>query len=65
MSTVNKKTKYPDETAGIEYPRETMDYIANMGRFNAALADMADCVIEAVYGIPLVIKGKEKLPCIF
>ena len=50
---------------GIEYPRETMDYIADMGRFNAALADMADCVIEAVYGIPLVIKGKEKLPCIF
>ncbi len=50
---------------GIEYPQETMDYIADMGRFNAALADMADCVIEAVYGIPLVIKGKEKLPCIF
>lgn len=42
---------------GIRYPKETMAYIRQMGRINAALAAMADRVIEAVYGIPVVIKG--------
>lgn len=43
---------------GIEYPHETMEYIKNMGLLNAALAKKADCVIEAVYGIPIMQKGE-------
>lgn len=42
---------------GIEYPAETMDYIKNMGILNCALSERADRVIEAVYGIPLILKG--------
>ena len=43
---------------GIEYPKETMQYMANLGKINAALAGMADVVVEAVYGIPVVLKGE-------
>lgn len=42
---------------GIEYPHETMEYIKNMGELNISLSQMADTVIEAVYGIPCIIKG--------
>ncbi|MBP0955979.1 MAG: bifunctional adenosylcobinamide kinase/adenosylcobinamide-phosphate guanylyltransferase [Oscillospiraceae bacterium] len=42
---------------GIEYPKETMDYIKNMGILNCALSERADRVIEAVYGIPVMLKG--------
>lgn len=42
---------------GIEYPAETMDYIKNMGLLNCALSERADRVIEAVYGIPVMLKG--------
>lgn len=42
---------------GIEYPKETMDYIKNMGLLNCALSRRADRVIEAVYDIPLILKG--------
>ena len=42
---------------GIEYPKETMDYIKNMGILNCALSECADRVIEAVYGIPVMLKG--------
>ena len=42
---------------GIEYPKETLDYIKNMGLLNYALSERADRVIEAVYGIPVVLKG--------
>lgn len=42
---------------GIEYPAETMDYIKNMGILNYALSERADRVIEAVYGIPVMLKG--------
>lgn len=45
---------------GIEYPAETMDYIRNMGMLNMKMAQLADNVIEAVYGIPVVIKGSMK-----
>jgi adenosylcobinamide kinase/adenosylcobinamide-phosphate guanylyltransferase len=49
---------------GIQYPPETMEYIKNMGEINSILAEKSDCVIEAVYGIPVILKG-EKLPCIY
>ena len=42
---------------GISYPEETMEYIRNLGRLNCALAKCGDRVIEAVYGIPVVLKG--------
>ena len=42
---------------GIIYPAETMEYIKNMGNLNCALAHMSDRVIEAVYGIPVMLKG--------
>lgn len=43
---------------GIEYPAETMGYIEEMGRISCGLAQMADVVIEAVYGLPVVLKGE-------
>ena len=48
---------------GVNYSAETMDYIKNMGVLNRMLAEKADCVIEAVYGIPVILKG-EKPECI-
>lgn len=43
---------------GIEYPKETMQYMENLGKINTALASMADVVVEAVFGIPVVLKGE-------
>lgn len=43
---------------GMEYPGETMDYIRQMGELNRRLSERADCVIEAVCGIPVVWKGE-------
>lgn len=48
---------------GICYETETMKYISELGILNNRLSDLADCVIEAVYGIPLLLKG-EKPNCI-
>ena len=48
---------------GIEYPKETMNYIKNIGEINRKISEKADCVIEAVYGIPIVLKG-ELPPCL-
>ena len=48
---------------GILYSTETMHYIKNLGEINRALARQSDCVIEAVCGIPLVLKG-ERPPCL-
>lgn len=44
---------------GIEYPEETMKYIAYLGIINRAAAARADRVIETVCGIPLVLKGEK------
>ncbi|MBQ3692029.1 MAG: bifunctional adenosylcobinamide kinase/adenosylcobinamide-phosphate guanylyltransferase [Clostridia bacterium] len=43
---------------GIKYPTETMNYIKNMGWINRKISEKADCVIEAVYGIPVALKGE-------
>lgn len=43
---------------GVEYPHETMCYIKNMGEINRKISEYADVVIESIYGIPLVLKGK-------
>ena len=42
---------------GIEYTESTQAYIRALGTVNAALAHMADTVIEMVAGIPVVLKG--------
>ncbi len=47
----------------ISYENETMKYISELGNLNQKLFKLADCVIEAVYGIPLILKG-EKPDCI-
>lgn len=42
---------------GMVYDAFTNDYIANMGRLNAELAERADRVVEVVYSVPVMIKG--------
>lgn len=42
---------------GMEYPSETMEYVRILGDINAALAKRADVVVEAVFGLPVVLKG--------
>lgn len=46
---------------GISYAEGTAAYMAEMEKINRSIAVSADCVIECVYGIPLVLKGA--LPC--
>ncbi len=43
---------------GIKYSLETMEYIKQMGLLNDGLAALADIVIEAVFGIPVSLKGE-------
>ena len=45
---------------GVEYPKETMEYIKNLCEINNRLSEIADTVIEAVYGIPVILKGELK-----
>lgn len=42
---------------GIKYSPETMEYMKQMGLLNSGLAALADAVIEAVFGIPVLLKG--------
>jgi len=46
---------------GIVYPTETMQYIRALGKINQKLAELADTMIECVYGIPVIRKGG--IPC--
>ena len=43
---------------GVEYSEETNRYIEVMGRLNALIAGISDNVIECVYGVPVVLKGR-------
>lgn len=43
---------------GIRYEQGTAAYIEEMGKINALLAELADRVVECVYGIPVVLKGE-------
>lgn len=49
---------------GILYDPVTTEYIACLGAINQKLSCMADCVVEVVVGIPLILKGKEKIGCV-
>ncbi len=44
---------------GIQYEKETMDYIEVLGRINQILIQMADEAIEVVYSIPILIHKRE------
>ena len=41
---------------GNVYSEETMRYIRNLGAIHVKLTDIADRVVEVVYGIPVVLK---------
>lgn len=43
---------------GFWYGQGTSAYIEEMGKINALLAELADRVVECVYGIPIVLKGE-------
>lgn len=43
---------------GCDYQKETMEYIRLIGVLNRKLAAFSDRVVEVVYGIPVIWKGK-------
>lgn len=45
---------------GLEYDTVTSDYIKQHTEINARLAEIADTVIEVVFGIPIFLKGELK-----
>ena len=47
---------------GIAYAESTQEYLKRTAEINHAAARMADCVVEVVYSIPIVVKGE--LPCV-
>jgi len=47
---------------GIEYAESTQEYIRQLAQINNAAAQIADCVVEVVYSIPIAVKGE--LPCV-
>lgn len=46
---------------GNSYDKETEEYIRCMGMINRSLAQMADCVVEVVYSISVVLKGNMEM----
>lgn len=47
---------------GIEYDEFTDGYLRQLADVNSAAAEIADCVVEVVYSIPIALKGE--LPCV-
>ena len=47
---------------GAQYGPDTCEYIRQLAALNAFAAEMADYLAEAVYSIPVVLKGEA--PCI-
>lgn len=47
---------------GGHYDDSTQSYIRTLGEINRRIASNADVVVESVCGIPLIVKGKDKLP---
>ncbi len=43
---------------GVTYSPETNGYIEAMGRLNTLTAGISDNVIECVYGVPVILKGR-------
>ena len=49
---------------GVAYDPDTARYIRRLGELNQALARMADAAAEVVCGIPVILKGGERLPAV-
>ena len=47
---------------GVTYAESTREYLRQLADVNARVAELADCVVEVVYSIPLCVKGE--LPCV-
>lgn len=47
---------------GAAYSDSVVDYLRKLAEINRQAADMADCVVEVVYSIPVALKGE--LPCL-
>lgn len=47
---------------GIDYEESTQEYIRQLAQINNAAAQIADCVVEVIYSIPVAVKGE--LPCV-
>ena len=43
---------------GNRYDKETRNYMECLGMINQRLAQIADCMVEVVYSIPVMIKGE-------
>lgn len=41
---------------GRVFDEMTMQYLECLGRINCAMTEMADCAVEVVYGIPVILK---------
>ena len=48
---------------GIEYAESTQEYLKILAGVNHAAAEMADCVVEVVYSIPVAVKGELTCEC--
>ena len=47
---------------GVEYSPSVKEYLQCLTEVNRQAAEMADCVVEVVYSIPVPVKGE--LPCV-
>ena len=47
---------------GVTYAESTQEYLRQLAAINTKAAQLADCVVEVVYSIPLCVKGA--LPCV-
>ena len=43
---------------GVAYGESTLAYLRQLAQINARAAEIADCVVEVVYSIPLCVKGE-------
>ena len=47
---------------GVDYSPSVKEYLQCLAKVNRQAAEMADCVVEVVYSIPVPVKGE--LPCV-
>ena len=47
---------------GVDYSPSVKEYLQCLAEVNRQAAEMADCVVEVVYSIPIPVKGE--LPCV-
>ena len=47
---------------GVAYAESTREYLRQLAEINRQAAELADCVVEVVYSIPIAVKGE--VPCV-